>query len=290
MNDRPDTGHSQRDDLLLFQRAKTWGGIEVARYRFPPGERKVSPLRGHVLRLHQSDPHYLIQRLDGKTQANTETHNLITIIPAGHAFEQIFEGESEDLNVVLPDRLVQQAAADACVQPDQFEILDRFCTDDPYVRYIGLALGAELDGDSLGEPMYAESLGYALAVHLIRKYSTSRMHRIRPRSGSPSRLSNQILERVTDYIAENLAARLTLAEIAGVANLSPFHFSRLFKATTGSSPHQYVTEQRVQRSRELLTSTDLPIHEIAWQVGFSDQSHLGRHIRRRFGVTPGSLR
>jgi AraC family transcriptional regulator len=278
-------------NLLLFQRVKAWSGIEVARYRFPPGERKVSPLRGHVLRLHQSDPHYLVQRLGGRTQASTETSSLITIIPADLPFEQVFQVESEDLNVVLPDRFIRRAAADSRVDPARVEILDRFCTDDPYVRHIGLALGAELDGDSLGEQLYAESLAYALAVHLVRKYSTLAEDAVRELAAEYShRLSSHIMKRVTDYIGENLDSRLTLSDIADAANLSPFHFSRLFKTSTGVSPHQYVTEQRLQRARELLIGTDLPIHEIAWQTGFSDQSHLGRHMRRRFGITPKSLR
>jgi AraC family transcriptional regulator len=279
------------NNFLLFQHVKAWSGIEVARYRFPPGERKVSPLRGHVLRLHQSDPHYLVQRLGGRTQASTETSSLITIIPADLPFEQVFQVESEDLNVVLPDRFIRRAAADSRVDSDRIEILDRFCTDDPYVRHIGLALGAELDGDSLGEQLYAESLAYALAVHLVRKYSTLGEDAARGLAAEyPHRLSSQILKRVIAYIGENLDSRLTLSDIADAANLSPFHFSRLFKASIGLSPHQYVIEQRLQRARELLAKTDLPIHEIAWQTGFADQSHLGRHIRRRFGITPNSLR
>lgn len=291
---RSDIAREQKDpgsNLLLFQHVKVWSGIEIARYRFPPGERKVSPLRGHVLRLHQSDPHYLVQRLGGKTQANTETSSLITIIPADLPFEQVFQVESEDLNVVLPDRLIRRAAADSRVDPARIEILDRFCADDPYVRYIGLALGAELDGDSLGEQLYAESLAYALAVHLVRKHSTLGQDAQRAIATEYSYyFSSQVLKRVTDYIGDNLNTRLTLADIADVANLSPFHFSRLFKASTGISPHQYVIEQRLQRARELLTETNLPIHEIAWQTGFSDQSHLGRHMRRRFGATPRSVR
>lgn len=280
-----------RGGNLLFEQSKVWGGIEVARYRFPPGERKVSPLRGHILRLHQSAPHFLIQRLDGRTQASTETHNLVTIIPAEHPFEQVFQVESDDLNVVLPDRLVRRAAADSGLNPDRLEVHDHFCATDPYVRHIGLALGAELDGESLGEQLYAESLAYALAVHLVRKYtSLSDQSGVNAVLEATQRLSPKVLSRVTDYIGDNLDSRLTLSDIADTANLSPFHFSRLFKASTGLTPHQYVIEQRLQRARELLTGTDLPIHEVALQVGFADQSHLGRHMRRRYGVTPKSLR
>ena len=280
---RPDSG----GPLLLFQSIKVWNEIEIARYRFPPGERKVSALSGHVLRLHQSDPHYLVQRLDGRTQASTETSNLITIIPANRPFEQVFQVESDDLNVVLPDRIVQQAARDSGVDPDRLEVLDRFCAEDPYIRSIGLALGAELDGESLAEQLYAESLACALAVHLVRKYSA---RSVMPAPDDGSALSRQVLGWATSYIEENLGSPMTIAEIANATNLSPFHFSRLFRASTGLSPYQYVLDRRTERAAQLLRETRLSIHEIARQSGFNDQSHLGRYIRLKYGVTPKAMR
>ena len=276
---------------LLFQQAKQWAGISVARYRFPPGERRVPAVPGHILRLHRSEPHYLIHRLDGRTQARTETRDLITVIPADRPFEQVFHSESDDYNVVLPDQIVRRAAESAGLDPDQVEILDRFCVGDPYVLQLGLALGAELESDSIGELLYAESLGYAMAVHLVRKYSSvsDRADRLAARS-SAERLSTPVLERVMEYIEANLGGALTLADIAAATNLSPYHFARLFKATTGRPPHQYVIERRIDLARSLLLETELPIGEVALRSGFSDQSHLGRHLRRRFGVTPRMLR
>ena len=78
--------------------------------------------------------------------------------------------------------------------------------------------------------------------------------------------------------------------MAGVANLSRYHFSRQFKCATGLSPHQYVIGRRVERARELLQKTDLAVGDVASAVGFSHQSHLARYVRRRFGVAPSALR
>ena len=89
---------------------------------------------------------------------------------------------------------------------------------------------------------------------------------------------------------ENLAGDLSLAEIAGAANMSPYHFSRLFKESVGSPPHRYVVARRVERAKDLLLGTDLPIAEVAREVGFSGQSHLHFHVKRLLGATPASLR
>ncbi len=72
--------------------------------------------------------------------------------------------------------------------------------------------------------------------------------------------------------------------------MSPYHFSRLFKEAVGSPPHRYVVERRVERAKDLLRRTDLPISEVAREVGFSSQSHLHFHLKRLLGATPASLR
>jgi transcriptional regulator GlxA family with amidase domain len=102
-------------------------------------------------------------------------------------------------------------------------------------------------------------------------------------------LSPKTLRRVQDHIAANLGQKVTNQALAEVAKLSPSHFARAFKDSQGVAPHRYILECRVKRTQELL-ATDLPLSEIAVEVGFSDQSHLTRWFREFVGVTPGSYR
>ena len=102
-------------------------------------------------------------------------------------------------------------------------------------------------------------------------------------------LSPKTLRRIQDHIAANLGRKITNKALAQVAKLSPSHFARAFKDSQGVAPHRYVLESRVKRTQELL-ATDLPLSEIAVEVGFSDQSHLTRWFREIVGVTPGSYR
>jgi AraC-like DNA-binding protein len=102
-------------------------------------------------------------------------------------------------------------------------------------------------------------------------------------------LSPKTLRRVQDHIAANLRQKITNDALAQVAKLSPSHFARAFKDSQGVAPHRYILECRVKRTQELL-ATDLPLSEIAIEVGFSDQSHLTRWFRELVGVTPGNYR
>jgi AraC family transcriptional regulator len=128
-----------------------------------------------------------------------------------------------------------------------------------------------------------------LALHLLRNHS-SLGRGSRQKVGREGDFSKRALRQATDYINDNLARKLTLAEIAGVAHMSPHHFTRSFKAATGLSPHQYVIHKRVDRAKTLLSDTRLTVADVAAAVGFSNPSHLATHVRRVLGVSPGALR
>jgi AraC-like DNA-binding protein len=106
------------------------------------------------------------------------------------------------------------------------------------------------------------------------------------RGGLPS----AVMRRVCQHIDANLSESIDLAGLAAVAGLSVFHFAREFKQSAGVAPHYYLIRRRVERARQMLTRTDLPLSEIALVAGFADQSHLARHFRRIIGTTPGEFR
>jgi len=98
------------------------------------------------------------------------------------------------------------------------------------------------------------------------------------------------LDRLGKYIEENLTRRLTLEDISNLCCLSPFHFARSFRKTTGLAPHQYVLARRMEYCKRLLMTTSLPVQEIAWSAGFENISHFRRQFAAQIGVLPGELR
>ncbi len=131
--------------------------------------------------------------------------------------------------------------------------------------------------------LLADSLMAALAMRAAQRFAPPAVERQPDLSRSRSR-------RVIEYIEAHLDQDLTLAELAGVACLSPCHFSRSFKHDTGVGPQRYTVQRRVERAKALLRRGDNGLAGIAAAVGFADQSHFTAAFRRETGMTPGRFR
>ncbi len=131
----------------------------------------------------------------------------------------------------------------------------------------------------------ADGLAHMLAERLV-----TLQHGEAPRSPAPQRLSRRTIDQLAGFIEAGLTRRLSLNDLAHVAALSPFHFARCFKATTGLAPHQYVLARRIELAKRLIMTTSQSVVEVAWSVGFENISHFRRPFAAQVGVVPGVLR
>ncbi len=168
--------------------------------------------------------------------------------------------------------------------PARVAIMERSGLQDPLLTHIGLNLQQELQhpaASDLGQ-LYATTATHMLAAHLLRHYTTTN-----PRIREYNRmLSSRQLQRITDFIHSHLDQGLSLEMLARHIGFSPYHFARLFRQTTGESPHQFVLRQRLMVAQRLLTETDLPLVDVALRVGIPNQSHFTQAFKRRLGITP----
>jgi len=96
--------------------------------------------------------------------------------------------------------------------------------------------------------------------------------------------------QLVEYIDQQLAEPISLGQLAGMCALSEYHFARMFRESFGLPPHQYLLARRVNRAKELLRSSSLPLSEIALACGFSSASHFTNRFRQAMGATPGEYR
>ncbi|MDL5155611.1 helix-turn-helix transcriptional regulator [Actinomycetospora termitidis] len=130
----------------------------------------------------------------------------------------------------------------------------------------------------------AESLAQALGAQLLLGSSGDARD-----VGPPGRLSARTLGRVVDHLHAHLGERVTLDDMARQANLSRFHFLRLFAATTGTTPHRYLTDLRMERAAEMLRSGRYGVAAVAASCGYASTSRFTAVFRERYGCTPGTF-
>jgi AraC family transcriptional regulator len=279
------------EHVLLSSSGRGWSGIDAAEIVHPQDDFASPAIPRHVLVINLGSPFDARERLRGR--GGYLGPSGIVVLPAGAPSEWHLErrGEVRHLHLYLDPALVQGVAAGAGLDPDKVELVEAVGIRDPQIEYAAMSLLSELRSGDLGTRIYAESLASVLAVNLLRRHSSHGRSSARKleheRAGGLPKAS---LRTALDYVGDNLAADLTVAEIAREANMSPYHFARMFKLSTGFSPHQYVIGQRIERARTLLRDTDLPVGVVAREVGFASPSHFAQQFRRLVGVPPRLFR
>ena len=98
-------------------------------------------------------------------------------------------------------------------------------------------------------------------------------------------VSSPYIRQIMRYMEDNYMSSISIEELSKVVNLSPFHFTRLFKQEAGMSPHAYITQLRVNRAQDLILRGE-SLLGIAYELGFADQSHFSRTFLKLTGVSP----
>ncbi|AOE86846.1 helix-turn-helix transcriptional regulator [Pseudomonas sp. TCU-HL1] len=232
---------------------------------------------------HAHDHHQLVMSLAGRAEFEVEGRGgevcrmRACLVPgdAGHEFAGV--GENRMLILDLDGQ---------CTSAEDLDMLGRLFEtprypelDADFQNLLSYA-GAELARYG-SDPLLARSLGGIL----LRALYLRLFGEVRRRSAG-----SLDIERLDSYIINNLSRRISVAELAQVACLSPSHFHAQFKDCVGLTPHQYLLKTRLDRAARLLRESEQPLVRIAEECGFSSQSALTTAMRRYLGLTPKRLR
>ena len=223
----------------------------------------------------------------GQTQQKKATTGTIWLTPVGVSDKTITSTAPvpKALHLSLPATLFRRLGDDFNL-PGMPAHSIRFAAGvrDEMIEQIGLSIISEMTNESAAGRMFVETASLMLAARLLHKYCDSGA-----RSPVPpdSQLNHVRLRHVLDYISAHFADEITLADLAGVACLSPFHFARTFTRAMGISPHRYVSRMRLQSAMADVAAGKLPLAQIALKARFSSQASFTRAFRRAAGLTPG---
>lgn len=265
-----------------------WGLLCLQRFRVAPFHLSAYTISNLMIHVHRKDPILLEVREQGCLIKQRVVPDDIFITPPGCtvdlAVRQPFSCLSISFDSFTPDSIA--IAVNEDIRAENLEVVAQRAIRDR--RLLDLCLLLEHEARAGGEngKLYAEGLSTALLARVLRCYSVHRSSRIEHRRVlAPCRL-----RRVCEYIDARLASDLSLAELARVAGMSSYHFARVFKQSTGISPHQHLTRRRIERARELLSEGSRPLADIAHEIGYKGQSHFTAVFRKLTGVTPNAFR
>jgi AraC family transcriptional regulator len=257
-------------------------GMVVVTGRLEPGERAelTRPEIEIAIPGERAVAEITYRTADRQEQRRSLTDKHVSIIPAGQPHRVAWRRPADVTMILLSPRFVAEVAR--CGGIERFELVEEYAALDPIVWHLGRELRAELRRRRALDPRYLESVATVLARHVVETYAWS------PRESNG--LPRYKLRQAIQFIRDNLDRNIGFHDIAAHLNMSPYHFSRMFKRSAGDSPHRYVVRCRVERAKELLVQTSWPITDVAFDVGYRSQSHFTTCFSRLVGVSPAAFR
>jgi AraC family transcriptional regulator len=222
-------------------------------------------------------------RIDGRSYRVQNTAGSLMVAPKGiQASVRAVRTES-DVQWILE---LEPGQSLDLLNGKKFEPTPQLNLRDPQAVRLVQLLQTEVENGFPTGNLFGETVGNSLILYLAQHYSTAAPGQDQIRGGLPALR----LKRVLEYIESNLSQDVHLGELAETAGLSEFHFAKLFKGSTGASPHQYILQRRLERAKELLRKPSMSLSEISLEAGFADQSHFTNVFRRFVGATPSKFR
>jgi AraC family transcriptional regulator len=223
-----------------------------------------------------------IQRLERGAARPGFGRGSLCVMPAGKTSEWAVSGPVTLFHLYIPPAVFDRAVVEtlgrdpALVRPREESFLK-----DPVLEGMIRAAILPLSWDDPGDRLAVTHAGRMVTAYLAGRHA-DREGAVLARGG----LSPRTLRRILDYVRANLAEPLSVDDLAREADLSPFHFARVFKVSTGESPHALVTRLRMDAARALIAQGE-PLAQVAGACGFSGQSHFSKRFKEQVGLTPG---
>jgi AraC-like DNA-binding protein len=177
---------------------------------------------------------------------------------------------------VHPDQLEPLLGSVDIKQRQDYQIKETML-DDPLLRQHILNIVLLIENKTENK-LQLECELYQMAKRIVQRYGEYSPDR-------KERKVDRLLLQARDFILENIHSDMSLDEISQHANLSKYHFLRMFRRQFGITPHQYVLNCRINRAREALES-GVSLDDVVFEYGFSDLSHFNRRFKRIYAITP----
>jgi AraC family transcriptional regulator len=267
-----------------------WHSVAASMQSEIPFEGAFNPVDDHLLVLHLNGPARVSGSIGEWSVERTVPPGRLFLWPGGESFRVSLRDALDTVHIYLRRELVMAAAAELGLDgdPGKLQLIPRLGEQDQLLEQLALEISQSLYSPDPSTTLYVEQIAHLMACRLVRAHSNrSSLVQPTPTGGGLSRAQ---LDRIDDFIDNNIERRISLSALADAGGLSATWFVRRFRLTTGLPPHQYALRRRVMHAQRLLSETDLSIAAIAFDCGFAHQEHLTRAFRKFSGTTPANYR
>ena len=281
--------------LILVQSSEplNWPGILVRHYSSQEVSGKYhipsTPENLIILTISKKKSFSKTELTGLKTNLTISKETNITLIaakqPAVINVEKQTNYDHVHLNSELWNKLTEQTVG---IKAGLVKLNTMVKINDSFMEDILLKLLMELKQGGKGSHLFVQALSQALIVHILRHYLTYKKKV--SFSNNTECLTGYKFKQVQTYIEEHLYDKISLQKLSNLVGFSAFHFARLYKATAGITPYQYITKWRIEQSQRLFLETNLPIIQIGFEVGIDNPSHFSSFFKQNAGVTPSVYR
>lgn len=277
--------HQFQADIRGSSEGLGWSSAFASVQRERPYDGKLHALSDSLMVLHRGGPVDITYKVDGKSVARHIPRGGVFFLPAGHECDVLLHAALDSTHIYLRSDLFADSEHET---PDLIGGLAPMLGEkDAVLEHLAAAIGDTITGGLPASSLFVDPIAKAIANRFIAiNYHQPAVDTEK----HPQRLNNRQMQRIRDFVEANLETDIRLDMMATICGRSTEYFVRLFKATTGVSPYQYVLNVRIERAKVLLGDEARSIADIALQCGFSHQEHLTRMFRRFTGVTPGRYR
>jgi len=253
-------------------------------YSIPPGTFADNQFTSHMIGVTGAEqgPCSLFWRDGGVTKTRSTSPGLIFTASAGPLGALRWDGQFRMLTLSIEPATMETVLPEPFARRPVELLPTRAGAADIVLNHLLHGIKSEGENGYVGGRLFTESLCHTTAIYLAQRYSVFRSRLPSYKGG----LSLERLSRVLEYIDSYLADNLSINTLAGVACLSPYHFGKMFRRSTGVTVHAYVTRKRLARAQQLLRSSSLSLSDVALASGFYDQSQMTAVFRRYAHSTP----
>lgn len=274
--------------LTMDSSALGWSNLALKGYSYDRLDVKIPSMRDYMIVSYKKVDAVMSRSAGGAWQSERVSPGAFSILTRGEESQWRWDRPIDVTHIYLPQSELSRVAEDV-FERDIRDVCMEDCVraEDPILTCMMTAFENELTSRGLGGDIYRAALREQLCIHMLRHYAKTTCREV-PMDG---RMAGWQRRRVVEFIEENLHRNVKLDEIAAEVHLSVSGLTRKFQAEFECAPHAYVLNKRLERSKQILTEkAEMPLRLVAENCGFSDASHMVRHFKRAFLMTPSEYR